>query len=397
MTPREAQYIMSVDPADGQPCSKFAIHPDIPILHELWEEGSLLWLANTGVLDSAEINKLNFEEKTVTPLYAHNHMSYQIQVQDPFRTDPGTGLMGRMAEVLTAQGYGAQCMAIDKPSPTMTADSTVKTRPPLVVKSEGATKFNDRPEAEKDFDLEKYMAQLNPESEFYTNAFGETWSHELNLAVSQNNFLMAALENTTLSDEFYAGKGNEYRTGAGMISRLLQTRETRRADRDMVFFRPGFWDHHGNLKLELSNELTELQEGLRGLVADLKYHGLWDDVAIVIASDFGRTLSMNGGEGTDHAWGGHYVLMGGAVKGGRILGKYPSDLTEAGELTVGRGRFIPTTSWDVVWHGIAKWMGVETEEEMREVLPNLHQAHGPGFTSPLEPSDLFHVEADIFN
>ena len=65
------------------------------------------------------------------------------------------------------------------------------------------------------------------------------------------------------------------------------------------------------------------------------------------------------------------MLLGGGVNGGQILGQYPSDIRNSKQnpLNVGRGRMIPTTPWDGLWHGVAQWMDVD-EAHMLDVLPN---------------------------
>lgn len=73
--------------------------------------------------------------------------------------------------------------------------------------------------------------------------------------------------------------------------------------------------------------------------------------------------------------------MGGGVKGKRILGEYPTDLSEEGPLNVGRGRMIPTLPWESLFHGIAEWMGVT---DLGRVLPN----HAK-FNNLFSKSDLF--------
>jgi cullin-associated NEDD8-dissociated protein 1 len=95
---------------------------------------------------------------------------------------------------------------------------------------------------------------------------------------------------------------------------------------------------------------------------------IWNNVTLISASEFARTLSSNG-EGTDHAWGGNHFIIGGSVKGGRVHGQYPSDLTENGNLNIGQGRLIPTTPWEGVWNGLAEWFGV-TSDNMSQVIPN---------------------------
>ena len=96
---------------------------------------------------------------------------------------------------------------------------------------------------------------------------------------------------------------------------------------------------------------------------------MWNDVALLEASDFGRTLGTNG-QGTDHAWGGHYFLLGGNINGGKIFGEYPASLLESSSTNIGRNhRFLPTSPREGVWTGLADWFGVESSR-FAELLPN---------------------------
>lgn len=100
-----------------------------------------------------------------------------------------------------------------------------------------------------------------------------------------------------------------------------------------------------------------------------------DQVTLFTASDFGRTLTSNG-RGSDHAWGGNQLVVGGAVKGKRIYGVYPSlkvnpdSGPEVNALDTGRGRFIPTTSCDAFFAELVLWLGV-SKTNLPLVLPNL--------------------------
>jgi uncharacterized protein (DUF1501 family) len=96
--------------------------------------------------------------------------------------------------------------------------------------------------------------------------------------------------------------------------------------------------------------------------------GMSDEVTTFNISDFGRSIGNNG-NGTDHAWGGHYFAMGGAIKGG-VYGTLP-DLTLGGEddLTQ-KGRLIPTTSTSQYYGTVLKWFGVD-DATMNLVLPEL--------------------------
>ena len=115
--------------------------------------------------------------------------------------------------------------------------------------------------------------------------------------------------------------------------------------------------------------------------------GVWDQVTLVSLSDFGRTLVPNTGGGSDHAWAGHYFVMGGSVDGGQIHGQYPSDITDAGPLNVGggRGRMIPTLSWESMLNSIVEWLGVDGDDNLDKCMPNRNT---PG-TTLFRFSDVF--------
>lgn len=136
----------------------------------------------------------------------------------------------------------------------------------------------------------------------------------------------------------------------------------------------------------LSKRLIEVNEGIKAFSDEMKVTGLWNNIAAIQTSDFARTLNPNSGDGTDHAWGGNYMMFGGAVKGGKILGEYPHSLTTDGDLVLHRGRIIPSTPWDAVFKGIARWVGVPAEN-IDEVCPNLQK-----FDSFLfEDNDMFYL------
>jgi uncharacterized protein (DUF1501 family) len=91
-------------------------------------------------------------------------------------------------------------------------------------------------------------------------------------------------------------------------------------------------------------------------------------VTLFTASDFGRTLTVNG-DGTDHGWGGHHFVVGGAVKGRQIAGSYP-ELTAGASTDAGNGRLIPTTAVEQYAATFATWMGV-ADSDLPLVLPNI--------------------------
>ena len=96
---------------------------------------------------------------------------------------------------------------------------------------------------------------------------------------------------------------------------------------------------------------------------------VWENITMVTTSDFGRTLSSNGA-GTDHAWAGNHILLGGSILGGQVLNKYPQSLLPKSDQDAGRGRLIPNYPWESFMVPIATWMGVQGNEFL-SVFPNL--------------------------
>merc|ERR1719272_253301 len=115
-----------------------------------------------------------------------------------------------------------------------------------------------------------------------------------------------------------------------------------------------------------------MNTAIEQFVEELKAQKLWNNVTIVCVSDFGRTLATNS-QGTDHAWGGNYFMLGGSLRGEKILGKYPSHLNvETSDEVLDHGRVVPTTPWESVWHAIAEWWEVDLKDEavLGRFLPN---------------------------
>ena len=88
----------------------------------------------------------------------------------------------------------------------------------------------------------------------------------------------------------------------------------------------------------------------------------------MVISEFGRTLTSNT-LGTDHGWGGNYFLLGGDVRGGRMVGTFPERLAEGvSDVNLGRGRILPTKPWEALWSGVTEWFGLGVSDRA-DVLP----------------------------
>ncbi|MDM0121863.1 DUF1501 domain-containing protein [Variovorax arabinosiphilus] len=182
--------------------------------------------------------------------------------------------------------------------------------------------------------------------------------------------------------------GNGLASQLAMVARLIRGRSTLGAKRQVFFVSMGGFDLHDNLIANQPGLMARLSDAMAAFHKEMVALGLGNNVTSFTASDFGRTLASNG-DGSDHGWGGHHLVVGGAVKGkDKLYGKAPvvsinNDSKLAGyEGHVGQGRLIPGTSVDQYAGTLAKWFGVPAAD-LGSILPNLKN-----FGSADYPTDL---------
>lgn len=142
------------------------------------------------------------------------------------------------------------------------------------------------------------------------------------------------------------------------IATMIQLRSQIGAGRQIFFVNANGFDTH-SLQSSVQNSLYSMVDQFVGtFVQVMQELGVYNNVTLFSASDFGRTLQINGNGGTDHAWGGHHFVVGGAVKGGQTFGAFP-DLTLNGQSDLdGSGRFVPTVALSQYAATLASWFGV---------------------------------------
>lgn len=163
---------------------------------------------------------------------------------------------------------------------------------------------------------------------------------------------------------------NELARELEKVATMISIRESLGMKRQIFFVALGGWDTHGNQLVDHAERLGKLNDALISFYDTTEELGVSDSVTAFTASEFGRTMSING-DGTDHAWAGHNLVIGGAVNGGKIHGA-ALNLTIDGPDDAGdTGRFIPKYSVDQYGATLGKWMGM-TESDLYEVFPNLN-------------------------
>lgn len=153
-----------------------------------------------------------------------------------------------------------------------------------------------------------------------------------------------------------------------MIAKTIAAQESLGFSRQIFFVDFGGWDHHDELLNNHSQMLGVVNDALAEFAGVLKELAVFDQVTTFTISEFGRTLTSNG-NGTDHAWGGNVMAMGGAVNGKDFYGSYPSlELDNPDEL--GYGVMLPGTSTDLYFAELALWFGV-AKSDLSTIFPNI--------------------------
>merc|ERR1712060_53274 len=215
----------------------------------------------------------------------------------------------------------------------------------------------------------------NPYSDVFTQAF-------LDSIVTTENLGRVLLGAGLITD--YARHGGLQRS-LYQVAKLIAARDARAAERDFFFVQTGGWDMHSNMKASLANRFRDIDDALRGFVAEMEVQEIWDNVVFITSSEFARTLDSNGG-GSDHAWAGNHIIAGGGVKGKRIFNKFPESLAIGNGADLGRGRMVPGYPWESMMVPIAEWMGMRPDQAPT-VFHNLHSFNASEHIIPM--TDLF--------
>ncbi len=339
----------------------YATHPGMGPVRTLFDQGNLAFIANVGTL-ADPTDKTAYQNGTVRlplGLFSHADQIAQWQTSVPDRRI-STGVAGRIGDVIAASG----------PAPIALNVSTAGTN----LFQTGATVTNYSVDANDGVRLVPGYgdSQLFKDSldsllgASYSDAFRRTYRQKFRAAIDSGLTFKAALDAApTLNTTFGTGPLS---ASLAQIARVISVRDALGVDRQTFFVTVGGWDHHDDVLPLQAQMLPGIANGLSEFHQAMTELGVADAVTTFTISDFGRTLTSNG-KGSDHGWGGHQLVMGGAVRGNDVYGAYPS-LVPDNALDVGRGRDIPTTSVDEMYAELALWFGV-APSDLDLVLPNI--------------------------
>jgi uncharacterized protein (DUF1501 family) len=276
-----------------------------------------------------------------------------------------TGWAGRMADLIRT-GVSSQQMATNASlfgnNLFQAADETVAyvMGPSGPLQFEGFSSDPDNPGFAQQQTFQRIL-DANYES-IYARAFSDIQRRAIDSAETISNAIDSAPVLATAFPQSQLG------TQLETVAKLIAVRDELQMQRQIFFVAAGGFDSHDNQNEDQPGLLGGISDAMTAFYNATVELGIAEGVTSFTQSDFARTLTSNG-DGTDHAWGGNQLVVGGAVQGRDLYGSYPL-LQIGGDQDVGGGRMIPTTSADQYAATIARWFGID-EIDLDVVAPNI--------------------------
>jgi uncharacterized protein (DUF1501 family) len=350
------------------PTPAFALHPSMPNLQALYNSGNMALLTNVGTL-LQPTTKLQYQSSLVAPptnLFSHpdQQLEWQNQVQNAAGS---TGWAGRIADTLNTQ-YNANALvpmiaSLGGDSLFCNGASTGPVSlgsggPSTAGCSDGTYCTGRQQTAQQLSTFASGVSLVQADNSITNNAF------------TYNTVLANALGSATALKTVFPTT-QPFGAQLAEVAKLINVRSALGVSRQIFFVGAGNFDTHSSQLTLQSTLLSQVDAGLGAFYQALQEMNLTSQVTAFTCSDFARTFQPNSTSGTDHGWGNHHIVLGGAVKGGQMYGSFPT-LTLGGASDVGsNGRWLPTTASAQYASTLAQWFGLPVAN-LQYVLPYIN-------------------------
>jgi len=383
--------VLPISPLRNQGRS-LALHPTLTRTRDLFAARRLAVLANVGPL-VRPITKADYLGATAprpAKLFSHNDQQATWQTLTTEGSTPGWG--GRLTDGLLASNAHANFSAISVygSAPWLSGQQTrsyqLATSGAIHLGGNGSL-FGSAVAQQKLVSLARNSRSANLIEHDHVAVTGRSVDAEATLASQlpgatagawgTSGLATGAIDPllTFVNPDTQAIELNPLAQQLQAVARMIAARGTLGQQRQVFFVGLGSFDTHDGQPRRHATLLAQLDQALGYFDSTLTKMGVGSNVTTFTASDFGRAFQTNG-DGCDHGWGGHHLVMGGAVKGGDLYGSFPAYGLSDGKggfnapQQLAAGALLPTTSVEQYAATLGRWMGV-ADADLLGLLPNL--------------------------
>jgi len=361
---RTAAELTSLGPVAAQGGRSFALPNELAPFVSLYGSGTLAIVGNVGPL-IVPTTKTQFQNAAVPlppKLFSHNDQQSVWQSSGAEGATSGWG--GRMADLIYSSNANQTFTAISVAGSAVYLSGRtvlqyqVGTNGPVAISGLTGSLFGS---ATGNQVLQQLITGSRPG--MFENEYDRLTTRSIAADTALSGALAAAPSITTVFPT-----GNTLADQLKMVARTISARQALGAKRQVFFVSLSSFDTHDFQLRDQPGLHTTLAAAVDAFYQATVELGVANLVTTFTASDFGRTLTSNG-DGSDHGWGSHHFVLGGAVKGGSVYGTFPTIALGTAE-DVGSGRLLPSTSVDQYAATLGKWFGV-SDTDLATLVPNI--------------------------
>ncbi len=350
---------------------QYALAPQLAGLKSLWDSGKLAVQLNVGpLIQPTDINQYRSTNRVANPLppklFSHNDQ--QSVWQSNGSEGAVTGWGGRMGDIaLSSNSTNAllTCISASGNAVFVAGQNALQYQ----ISTGGAIKIRGIDPTQTNWAaLRTALNSLITRNS--SHVLEKEYAIVTRRSIDFESVVNGALAGVTLppATNTLFGTGNPLANQMKIVARLIGARTALNVKRQVFFVSLGGFDNHNLLMQDHPRLMERLNQAMSAFYQATVDLGVANQVTTFTSSDFGRTLSSNA-DGSDHGWGGHHFMMGGAVQGGRFYGTAPHVSIQTDD-QVGQGRLLPSTSVDAFAATLARWFGC-APGELPGILPNV--------------------------
>jgi uncharacterized protein (DUF1501 family) len=357
------------------------VNPLMPELAYLIKNNKVAIISNMGMLHQPTTKQDIIDKKVTLPIFLYSHNSQRaLFYTGDSQNQSKIGWAGHLADIwqnINNSNVYKLNIAINKSTKIFFG----KNSNPLVISQNGPSKYSKVKNQERQ--MYEELLNINYQNKFlrlyneiksksftFQDILQNDWQIDftLNSTNAYNKPLFSKLDSATLGVKNSENIGSSLIDQLKAVAKLIKIGKEKGLKREIFFVTHAKYDTHGNQTFQHARNLRELSIAINDFYLAMQELNLENSVTLFNISDFGRSAGNNG-DGSDHAWGGHYFVIGGAVKGG-LYGKLPSLELGGIDDATKKGRLIPKISHTQYYSTLLKWFGVD-DNTLLNLFPEL--------------------------